>query len=187
MDVFKKILTPGKPEDGEPGTPAAPPTQRPAQDTPSTPTRKATCASQDAVVQKEMADLREIKQDSERLCALVEAGLKEGNLTDHTPTLERVAELSNRLLCRNRAREPNPNPNPNPSPDPDADPGPNPNPNQARESAVRFGSALRVTRPGAPTSTLDAAAAAMWVRVRVRGRAGVRARVRVRGRAGVRA
>ena len=53
MEVFKKILTPGKPEDGEPGTP-------------STPTRKATCASQDAVAQKEMADLHEIKQDSER-------------------------------------------------------------------------------------------------------------------------
>ena len=121
MEVFKKMLTPGQPEDGEPGTP-------------STPTRKATCASQDAVAQKEMADLREIKQDSERLCALVEAGLKEGNLTDHTPTLERVAALSNRLLCRNRARE----------------------------AAVRFGTALRVTRPGAPTSTLDAAAAAMW-------------------------
>ena len=92
MEAFKKMLTPGQPEDGEPGTP-------------STPTRKATCASQDAVAQKEMADLREIKQDSERLCALVEAGLKEGNLTDHTPTLERVAALSNRLLCRNRARE----------------------------------------------------------------------------------
>ena len=113
MEAFKKMLTPGMAEDGEPGTP-------------STPTRKATCASQDAVAQKEMADLREIKQDSERLCALVEAGLKEGNLTDHTPTLERVAALSNRLLCRNRARE----------------------------AAVRFGAALRVTRPGAPTSTL---------------------------------
>ena len=112
MEAFKKMLTPGKAEDGEPGTPR-------------TPTRKATCASQDAVAQKEMADLREIKQDSERLCALVEAGLKEGNLTDHTPTLERVAALSNRLLCRNRARE----------------------------AAVRFGTALRVTRPGAPTST----------------------------------
>jgi hypothetical protein len=50
MDLFKKILTPGKPEAGDPGTPAAPPTQRPATDTPSTPTRERV-ASQDDVVQ----------------------------------------------------------------------------------------------------------------------------------------
>ena len=76
-----------------------------------------------------MADLHEIMLDSDRLCALVEAGLKEGNLTDDTPTLERVAALSSRLLCRNRARE----------------------------AAVRFGTALRVTKPGATTSTFGAA------------------------------
>ena len=81
-----------------------------------------------------MADLHEIMLDSDRLCALVEAGLKEGNLTDDTPTLERVAALSSRLLCRNRARE----------------------------AAVRFGTALRVTKPGATTSTFGAAAASMW-------------------------
>ena len=49
MDLFKKILTPGKPEAGDPGTPAAP-TQRLASDTPSTPTRERV-ASQDDVVQ----------------------------------------------------------------------------------------------------------------------------------------
>ena len=78
-----------------------------------------------------MADLHEIMLDSHRLCALVETGLKEGNLTEDTPTLERVAALSSRLLCRNRARE----------------------------AAVRFGTALRVTKPGATTSTLSTAAA----------------------------
>ena len=81
-----------------------------------------------------MADLHEIMLDSHRLCALVETGLKEGNLTEDTPTLERVAALSSRLLCRNRARE----------------------------AAVRFGTALRVTKPGATTSTLSTAAASMW-------------------------
>ena len=50
MDLFKKILTPGKPEAGDPGTPAAPPTQRLATDAPSTPTRERV-ASQDDVVQ----------------------------------------------------------------------------------------------------------------------------------------
>ena len=99
---------------------------------PTTPSRERV-ASQDDVVQKEMADLQEIMLDSDRLCALVEAGLKERNLTDDTPTLERVAALSNRLLCRNRARE----------------------------AAVRFGTALRVTKTG-KTGTLDAAASAMW-------------------------
>jgi len=130
MPFLKHMLTPGKPE-AEPGSPAAPPTQRPATDTPSTPTRERV-ASQDDVVQKEspMADLHEILLDSDRLCALVEAGLN----TDDTPTLERVAALSSRLLCRNRARE----------------------------AAVRFGTALRVTKPGATTSTLGVAAAAMW-------------------------
>ena len=50
MDLFKKILTPGKPEAGDPGTPAAPPMQRLATDAPSTPTRERV-ASQDDVVQ----------------------------------------------------------------------------------------------------------------------------------------
>ena len=51
MPFLKHMLTPGKAE-AEPGSPAAPPTQRPATDTPSTPTRERV-ASQDDVVQKE--------------------------------------------------------------------------------------------------------------------------------------
>ena len=107
--------------------------QRPsAEATPNTSGRGGSGVSQGQVVQREMADLQEIMLDADKLRQLVEAGLEQGTLTDDTATLEKVAALSSRLLCRNRARE----------------------------AAVRFGTALRVTQH--KTSTLDAAASSMW-------------------------
>ena len=94
----------------------------------STPSRAAAASMSN----KEMNDLAEIMLDSERLCQLAKDGLEKGNLTDDTASLERLADLSSRLLCRNRARE----------------------------AAVKLGTALRVTQH--TTSTLDAAAATLW-------------------------
>ena len=94
----------------------------------STPSRAAAASMSN----KEMNDLAEIMLDSERLCQLAKEGLEKGNLTDDTASLERLADLSSRLLCRNRARE----------------------------AAVKLGTALRVTQH--TTSTLDAAAATVW-------------------------
>ena len=85
-----------------------------------------------AMSNKEMSDLAEIMLDSERLCQLAKDGLDKGNLADDTASLQRLADLSSRLLCRNRARE----------------------------AAVRLGTALRVTQH--TTSTLDAAASTVW-------------------------
>ena len=80
----------------------------------STPSRAAAASMSN----KEMNDLAEIMLDSERLCQLAKDGLEKGNLTDDTASLERLADLSSRLLCRNRARE----------------------------AAVKLGTALRVTQ-----------------------------------------
>ena len=87
--------------------------------------------SQNSVAQREMHDLAEIMMDAERLEQLAKDGLEQGTLTE-TATIQQLAELSSRLLCRNRARE----------------------------AAVRFGMALRVTQH--TTSTLAATAATMW-------------------------
>lgn len=112
---------------------AAPPPSMPrdgstASEGGSTPSRAAAASMSN----KEMNDLAEIMLDSERLCQLAKDGLEKGNLTDDTASLERLADLSSRLLCRNRARE----------------------------AAVKLGTALRVTQH--TTSTLDAAAATLW-------------------------
>ena len=108
--------------------PSMPPDGSTASEGGSTPSRAAAASMSN----KEMNDLAEIMLDSERLCQLAKDGLEKGNLTDDTASLERLADLSSRLLCRNRARE----------------------------AAVKLGTALRVTQH--TTSTLDAAAATLW-------------------------
>lgn len=52
---------------------------------------------------KEMTELRNILNDGENLKTLVNEGLQSGTLED-TAHLERLSELSSRLLARNRAR-----------------------------------------------------------------------------------
>jgi hypothetical protein len=59
--------------------------------------------TQKGVANRELDELHAIQRDGESLRALVSAGLEQHSLED-TASLERLSELSTRLLCRNRAR-----------------------------------------------------------------------------------
>lgn len=94
MNFLKQLASPRGSSDSPPAAPAAP----------ASPSGSGPSAGSESLASKESVELKTILTDGAQLAALVSAGLEDGTL-EKTKSLEKLSELSARLLCRNRAQE----------------------------------------------------------------------------------